>query len=401
MYLYLNPESIIVQGDKEIIIHNLLDSKAYHFTESYSSILKKFVYEKYDYKQVLNEFNKNEVKDLIRFLYKNLLARFLETDDIYIKQFSRTKSINDLIEKNKQFKLDSVIMEITDSCNLDCRFCKEDIIPLRKGCGCYRNKSKKNKRIINENFWINIAKQIVNLGAKNIVFIGGEPFLEKKLLYRLISFFSDKGLRSIVYTNGTILDKEALEICKKNNTGLVIQTVSFQRKLFNHITRSELFDEFIDGIQMIEKYGINTEFMVVENNDNYSSISETIEILQTKKYFIQKSFKNHEQIVNIKNQCDYLISENKINLKNYEMMKNRNACLYGKVFISKNAGIYPCPLIRGVHQLGDLTKDDLYHIFLEEKYKSYWYKSNFDNINCINCYKKLMCINCQALMLNI
>lgn len=114
--------------------------------------------------------------------------------------------------KNKEYndKIDTLVITLTRDCNLNCSYCfvkkKREKVSLKK------------------------VKSTLDLFLKNsksqktIIYFGGEPFLEKELIRKIIEYTNKKeyNIKHKIITNGTLLDKEFIQFLKKNNIGIGI-----------------------------------------------------------------------------------------------------------------------------------------------------------------------------------
>lgn len=122
--------------------------------------------------------------------------------------YKREKKINKIIF-NKNIK--SITLIVTDDCNLSCKYC----FTLKNSKRNYMS-----TKIIDN---INELKE-KNNNLKSIHFFGGEPLLNFSII-KYTCYFAEKFNKSIkysVFTNGTILSKEIIEIFKKYNFKLLI-----------------------------------------------------------------------------------------------------------------------------------------------------------------------------------
>lgn len=103
----------------------------------------------------------------------------------------------------------NLTLHLTDKCNLACRYCYED--KNRGGAPCIGAMPKET------------ALRAVDMACANskragFAFFGGEPLLEKALIYEILAYNkkleSDRGIKFSykITTNGTLLDEEFLRI---------------------------------------------------------------------------------------------------------------------------------------------------------------------------------------------
>lgn len=105
-------------------------------------------------------------------------------------------SLRTAVETGSFFELDEVKIKITDRCNLRCPKCNHWTLA--------RKQSPDQTAPLSTDEWLDVARQVVDLGARKIKFSGGEPSLHPALA-ELVRFFSHHGLRCSMTTNGTLL----------------------------------------------------------------------------------------------------------------------------------------------------------------------------------------------------
>jgi len=145
---------------------------------------------------------------------------------------------------------EEVKVELTQRCNLDCKFCFNKIHQRKKELS-----TEEVKKVINN---------IVNSGIKAVRFTGGEPFLRKDLKV-ILKYAKSKGLYVILNTNGTFIDEKNIKILNCIDDILVsfhnITNSSEKSKLFRKIKKSNP-DIFLractiairENIQNLEKF---------------------------------------------------------------------------------------------------------------------------------------------------
>lgn len=152
--------------------------------------------------------------------------------------------------------LQTILLEISYSCNLYCGF-------------CYVEKTKRDRTPIPplENI-LQLIDLVHSAGVKEIVLLGGEPFLNP-YLKTICSEIASRGFisRGIV-TNGTIINTEALSLIRDCGFWVDISVRGPNTKLTDKITNSVgTFDKVVEGLTLLAR----TEIPV---GIEYESISE-------------------------------------------------------------------------------------------------------------------------------
>ncbi|PYG84365.1 uncharacterized protein LY28_03628 [Ruminiclostridium sufflavum DSM 19573] len=128
---------------------------------------------------------------------------------------------NEAVESYMNNKINMIIIQVTQACNLRCRYCPYS--------GQYDNRSHTNKRMSLE-----MAKRGIDFlwehskdcEEVNLGFYGGEPTLEFNLIKTCMEYakikFEGKNVKFSITTNGTALTNEMIEYFYDNNVILMI-----------------------------------------------------------------------------------------------------------------------------------------------------------------------------------
>lgn len=162
----------------------------------------------------------------------------------------------DMVQKYMEGNVRQLIMQVTQNCNLRCKYCVYS--------GSYINRTHTNKRM---NF--ETAKKAVdfyfqhntNKDAGVVSFYGGEPLLEMELIKKVVDYclklFKGKQIRFNMTTNGTLLTDEIVDYLYKYNFSLTIsldgpQNVHDQSRVFadNH---TGTFQKIMENLKRIER----------------------------------------------------------------------------------------------------------------------------------------------------
>jgi uncharacterized protein len=128
---------------------------------------------------------------------------------------------NDLLEYYLSNKVEMIILQVTQQCNLRCEYCAYS--------GNYLNRSHTDARMTFETARKSIdfiIKRSRNVESINIGFYGGEPLLEFDLIKKCINYAKEeaegKNVTFSFTTNGTLFTKEILDFLNANDVAITI-----------------------------------------------------------------------------------------------------------------------------------------------------------------------------------
>lgn len=233
-YFKLHPYVKIVDGVKCSAIYNLFKGKVFSITK------KEFDFLKECEKGIPLEEIQNVDYEFVSDLKNNGLGLTYEGNVVINKEiYGVPKAVSKMF---KQVSLDKLFIEITNKCNLNCKFCKEDNILFRK-TGCKKWPSYSQSISLDE--WEKIISEAKILGCKNFIIIGGEPFLEYENFKKIVTYIrkdNTENTKITVFTNGTLLDNnEIINYIKNNNLNLCIQILENNDTKYEKISEKKVF----------------------------------------------------------------------------------------------------------------------------------------------------------------
>ena len=104
-----------------------------------------------------------------------------------------------------------VVWNVTRTCNLDCVHCYTD------------STSEKYSGELTTDEGFNLINDLSNFNIPSLLFSGGEPFMRKDL-FKLIDHASNKDIRPVISTNGTLIDRDNARAIK--DSGVVYVGIS-------------------------------------------------------------------------------------------------------------------------------------------------------------------------------
>ena len=222
-------------------------------------------------------------------------------------------------------RLDLLWLELTGRCNLECVHCYADSspqTPLIQGM-CYEK-------------WADVLREGFSLGCRKVQFIGGEPTLYPHLL-QLISYARTIGYEFLeVYTNGTLLRDEMLQMFRDCNVCLAFSVYGSHAEVHDNITgHKNSFNRTITNIGRTILYGISVRVAIIEMPENTGDIEATKKVLQELDV---------ESIA-----TDHLrgIGRGKANSRSKEPFQELcGACWRGQLAIDAQGNVSPCVFSR-------------------------------------------------------
>lgn len=163
------------------------------------------------------------------------------------------KSISKLAWKNFLFWLsrkidyplippDTIQVNFTFRCNLRCQMCN-----MYSHMKLLESKSERVE--IDSDTFRKIIKESAEMKIKNIIFIGGEPFLREDL-FDLVYYAKRLGLAVTVITNGVLLNRGTIEKCLYYQIDtLNISLDAFSQEIFTKVRGENVLNAIVENIK--------------------------------------------------------------------------------------------------------------------------------------------------------
>jgi 12,18-didecarboxysiroheme deacetylase len=170
-----------------------------------------------------------------------------------------------------QFSIDKkpvVVWNITRQCNLKCIHCY-----AQAKAGLQENEltTQEGKQVLDD---------LAAMGVPVILFSGGEPLMRKDLP-ELAAYAVQKGMRAVISTNGTLIDRKTAQTLK--DIGLSYVGISLDgMKPINDKFRGVdgAFDAALDGIQNCQAAGIKVGLRFTINRFNVADMPDIFDLLE-------------------------------------------------------------------------------------------------------------------------
>jgi radical SAM protein with 4Fe4S-binding SPASM domain len=159
-----------------------------------------------------------------------------------------------------------LVWEITRSCNLNCVYCHVDA------------GQKPMKQELNRSEKLELVQQVAEVGTNALMIAGGEP-LTSPDLPDMIRQAHQRGLYTVLITNGTLLTRENADSLKQ--TGLDYIKVSIDSvlaKIHNALRGKGCWEKAIAGVQNAVEAGIATGISITATQANFSEIPKIVQM---------------------------------------------------------------------------------------------------------------------------
>lgn len=336
-------------------------------------------------------------------LERNMLGHFTNSpliiepsfwgDNIFTKR---------LMDKKKN--LETLQIQLTSICNLNCIFCDEKSNQVFRETGCKRWSDASEQNTLSPALWLKYISEAVKLGCQKIQFFGGEPLLEWSTLHQLIDYCIEEHAEKIshieVFTNGSLLNQTMLDYFKQKHIKLIIQvtTLSSNRTLLG--TKTDFnYSRLFEALHAQE---INFDILLLVTKYNEKDIADITNLFQELDYTYQIRYiypypeNTHFSPAFKTKIIDYrrkIIKTTPINIG--KLMFN-NPCYSRILAITNHGDVYPCIMSRFV-SYGKLNGTNSLTELMTEKYVELKSLSKEKMISCQNCEFKYACVSCTAL----
>jgi radical SAM protein with 4Fe4S-binding SPASM domain len=164
------------------------------------------------------------------------------------------------------------VLELTQRCNNRCSYCYT--VWDSPGLGC--NQHDQDEMSTAEIKEV-IAKLQDEAPVENIALSGGEPLLREDLS-EILAFIKDRGIASVVITNGTLLSKERVAATMVGGT-YEVTLLSYHREVHDQLAgRRGAWDAAIDGVANVRQAGGRVVAVFVATKHNYMDLFKTAEL---------------------------------------------------------------------------------------------------------------------------
>ena len=376
----LKKKCIFVKGAKNAAIYDLNNKKVYSINHIGKAILEDFIIDQ----------NRLDTKG---FEYINKLYE--------LGLIEETSTINNEIDESFSFpkiSLPYVWLELTEKCNLHCIHCY--------GQFCTSSKISRDNFALTTQDWKQVILNLKKNGCNTIHLLGGEPLCFQGF-HDVLLYAHNIGIKTIdISTNGTLVDDKFVQIVKKTNANVRMSIFGHNDSTHEAITGIKgSFQKMDKALKLLSENKINVTLYVTIMKINQQYIKE----IENYASSLNHEYKGYDtvRIVKGKISCDNYVNDVEILKPRYRTSADFsvseeqyihnlhwNTCLGGKMAVSANGDVFPCPFIRDT-VIGNVLSEDITVIM--DKALPYW-SMTLDHVDCCkDCEYRYACGDCRPL----
>ena len=213
----------------------------------------------------------------------------------------------DLIGFNQDINLQTlenplyVYIELTDCCNLKCKFCSVN---------------KKDSNFISLELFKKILNNLKKLNIMDIYYTGGEPLLHPDFK-SIVNYADNFGMRQTLLTNGLLLDKY-VDVLKK--IMCVCVSLHGTEDIHNSLTGDNCYQKVVKNIKLVQQItNVRINCTILNENQNIKEMQSILDFAQL--HNLELSFSKYNHIgIGKEHNCSISIKEF---IKNLDFLKNK------------------------------------------------------------------------------
>lgn len=161
--------------------------------------------------------------------------------------------------------IEHVNLEVTRNCNLNCKHCMEG--------GAHETDELTLEEIYS------LINEFAEMKVLSVVLTGGEPLMRKDLP-EIIHRLTERNIKSYVFTNGTLIDKDFIKKIKDDNVLIRFSVDGIDADTHDYIRGDGNYAKTISAIKECVKEGIDTGISITVNKKNINQYFDIIKMCQ-------------------------------------------------------------------------------------------------------------------------
>jgi len=405
-YFMLKNEAICVDGKNGAAIYDFENKVIYSIDLRISKLIQKCA-KGHEIEKSLRGVKGSEkvmIYDYLEKLANYNLGSF--SDHYFIQELVPPHWSIKNRDNTRSMKLERLYIEICKSCNLDCIYCN-DSNGRTSICSCTRLSTKKDAKP--KALPLSILKAVIDdsqkLECKELIIMGGEPFIEKEELLMLIEFAQNKIPLIRIKSNLLLLDDDILHYLKRYRIEIETTFFSFEEGIYDQITNTVgNLKKWVENCRRLIENDVDIYVKIPLIYLNRDCINKNIEILS--KIGIKREHISTSLVYSLDDKIwppehkDFLYKTIKhikgISKDQYFNNREKNPCWFGKINITHEGSIVPCPIAKSF-EIGNVKKQRLLDVLRRGLQLKYWTLTKDKIIKCKTCEFRYACSDCRPI----
>lgn len=296
--------------------------------------------------------------------------------------------------------LNFIWLELTSECNLRCKHCYGSFGP---------NMKEKDTLLLDD--WKQVIYESMQLGCKELQFIGGEPLLFKDF-ESVMQYANQCGFKITVFTNSTLIKEEHLKLFSKYQASVRVTVYGSTDNVHDAITQVPgSFKKTQKALKLLRMHNIPTSIAVIIMQQNQSDLSRIVEYIQTLGYefngydIVRPTGRGTEKDLTPTDESVLMgrvLNKPNFGIDYHTFNTNRrfNSCWNGKCAVTAQGAVIPCIFARE-YVMGNLREQTLKQI-LSGAFSKELSSITKDSIEvCKDCEYRYACKDCRPLALSV
>jgi len=168
-------------------------------------------------------------------------------------------------EQHLEWPLDTVYIETTNACNLEC-------------IHCYADAEGGLEKEMSTGELLGLIDTLADLGVLNVVLTGGEPMLRPDI-FGLMEHIVKREMSFNLFTNAVLLDEKKVARLKELGPEMVAVSLDGgSAETYRKIRGSDTFDKVVESIRMLADAGLVVRINSTVYTDNIHEAEELLEL---------------------------------------------------------------------------------------------------------------------------
>lgn len=184
---------------------------------------------------------------------------------------AKNNSDDNLIRYSKGNASPVIVWNVTSVCNLNCQH-------------CYFNAGQiSNTQELTNKEAKDFIKDLAKLKVPVLLFSGGEPLLRKDI-FDLAKFANERGVKSALSTNGTLITKNIVKLIKQAGISYVGISLDGLKKTNDWFRKNNgAFEQTLNGIRNCRDIGLKVGLRFTLTKLNFLELSEVFDLIEKEK----------------------------------------------------------------------------------------------------------------------